>query len=231
MARIKGPAGGPEELEITLRRSARAKRISLRVSGRDGAVTLTLPPRVPAGEGLAFARERADWIVSAMAKVAPIERVAEGALIPVEGRELTLVTTGARGAVRVEGDCLIVPGSSPAVRVQAFLKHLARQRLIAATDHYAGLLGRSYTSITLRDTRSRWGSCTATGALNYSWRLAMAPPEVLAYVAAHEVAHLAEMNHSPRFWAVVERLYPGWQVQRSWLRDHGNRLQSLRFED
>ncbi|MEY3959547.1 MAG: hypothetical protein RIR14_200, partial [Pseudomonadota bacterium] len=82
----------------------------------------------------------------------------------------------------------------------------------------------------LRDTRSRWGSCTAEGALMYSWRLIMAPPPVLRYVAAHEVAHLVEMNHSPQFWAVVDRLYPGWEAQRAWLRSHGSALHGLRFQ-
>lgn len=231
MARIKGPPGGPEELEITLRRSARAKRISLRVSALDGQVTLTLPPRVPPAEGLAFARERAGWIAGALSRMPQMARVAEGALIPVQGQALRLVTGGARGAVRVEEGCLIVPGSSPGVRVAAYLKQLARHRLIAASDHYSALLGRSYSGITLRDTRSRWGSCTAAGALNYSWRLAMAPPAVLDYVAAHEVAHLAEMNHSDLFWAVVDRLCPGWQAQRTWLKTHGTALHAWRFED
>ena len=98
-----------------------------------------------------------------------------------------------------------------------------------ASDHYAAKIGRRVTRVTLRDTRSRWGSCTAEGALMYSWRLVMAPPEVLRYVAAHEVAHLVEMNHSHRFWAVVEGLYPDWQAQRAWLHRHGGALHSLRF--
>ncbi len=101
---------------------------------------------------------------------------------------------------------LIVPGreDTAAARVQAWLKTRARDRLAAASDHYAAQLGRPYTRLTLRDTRSRWGSCSAQGGLMYSWRLIMAPPDVLDYVAAHEVAHLAEMNHSPAFWAVVD---------------------------
>ncbi|MGR3434759.1 MAG: M48 family metallopeptidase, partial [Shimia sp.] len=83
----------------------------------------------------------------------------------------------------------------------------------------------------LRDTRSRWGSCSAAGGLNYSWRLVMAPPEVLDYVAAHEVAHLAQMNHSPRFWAEVAGLMPGYEAPRGWLRRHGADLHRYRFGD
>jgi predicted metal-dependent hydrolase len=153
-----------------------------------------------------------------------------GTSLPVEGRRLHLAP-GTGRSLRVEGEHLLVPGdpAQAGARVQAWLKALARDRLVQASDHYAARIGRSITRVTLRDTRSRWGSCTAEGALMYSWRLIMAPPEVLRYVAAHEVAHLVEMNHSNRFWAVVEGLYPGWQTQRAWLRSHGSALHGLRF--
>ncbi len=91
------------------------------------------------------------------------------------------------------------------------------------------LVGRPFHRLTLRDTRSRWGSCTVDGGLMYSWRLAMAPPEVLDYVAAHEVAHLVEMNHAPAFWAVVRRLVPDYAPRRAWLKQHGQRLHAYRF--
>jgi hypothetical protein len=115
-------------------------------------------------------------------------------------------------------------------RIAAFLKVRARDRLAAASDHYAAQIGRKVVQISLRDTRSRWGSCTPDGALMYNWRLIMAPPAVLDYVAAHEVAHLIEMNHSPAFWAVVARIYPNWQVQRDWLKRNGAVLQAVRFD-
>ena len=104
-------------------------------------------------------------------------------------------------------------------------------RLAAASDHYAALLGRRHTRLTLRDTRSRWGSCSAKGALGYSWRLILAPPDVLNYVAAHEVAHLAQMNHSPAFWAEVARLMPDYETPRAWLRREGGALHRYRFGD
>ena len=108
---------------------------------------------------------------------------------------------------------------------------MAQARLAAASDRHAATLGRPFTAIALRDTRSRWGSCTADGRLMYSWRLAMAPPEVLDDVAAHEVAHLAHMDHSPRFWSVVETLCPGWPAHRRWLREHGGALQGWQFRE
>lgn len=145
---------------------------------------------------------------------------------------LTL-TPGAGRAVKLEGDSLLIPGdpAQVATRVAAFLKIRARDRLAAASDHYSAALGRPYSSLTLRDTRSRWGSCTAEGGLMYSWRLIMAPPAVLDYVVAHEVAHLDQMNHSPAFWAVVTRLYPGYQTPRRWLKTQGQALHGYRFAE
>jgi predicted metal-dependent hydrolase len=232
MARIAGPPGGPEELEITLRRSARARRLSLRVSGLDGTVTLTLPPRVPPQEGLAFARERADWIAQVLARVPQVARVAPGVALPVEGVARRVEPAPGRGPVRLAEGALVVPGdpAQAGVRLAAFLRALARDRLAVAVDRHAGALGRVPSSLTLRDTRSRWGSCTAAGGLMFNWRLVMAPPAVLDYVAAHEVAHLAEMNHSPRYWAVVARLLPGYEAPRRWLKAHGGALHGWRFE-
>ncbi|MGB5557542.1 MAG: M48 family metallopeptidase, partial [Paracoccaceae bacterium] len=128
---------------------------------------------------------------------------------------------------------LLVPGApeQAAARIRAFLKLAARDRLNVAVDRYADLAGRRVSNITLRDTRSRWGSCTSDGRLMFSWRLIMAPPRVLDYVAAHEVAHLVEMNHSPAYWAVVRRIYPDYEVQRRWLRAHGQKLHAVRFDD
>jgi predicted metal-dependent hydrolase len=107
---------------------------------------------------------------------------------------------------------------------------LARDRLAAACDRHAQRLGRRPAALVLRDTRSRWGSCSAQGVLMFSWRLAMAPPAVLDYVAAHEVAHLAEMNHSRAFWATVARLLPDHAAPRAWLRAEGGALHRWRFD-
>jgi predicted metal-dependent hydrolase len=221
---------GPPALEITLRRSARARRFSLRVSALDGKVTLTLPPRAREAEAMAFARTQEDWLRAALTRISPGELVTMGSEIPFEGNLLRLAPGSGR-ALRVEGNQLLVPGdpAQAGPRVAAWLKARARDRLAAASDHYAAQVGRKVTQVALRDTRSRWGSCSAEGRLMYSWRLILAPPRVLDYVAAHEVAHLVEMNHSPAFWAVVGRLFPGWQAQRAWLRGQGSQLHGYRF--
>ncbi len=217
-------------VEITLRRSARARRVSLRVSRLDGQVTLTLPPRMREAEAMAFLRGQEGWLRRALAARPALQAVTIGTALPVEGRVLTLIPGPGR-AVRPEGDALLIPGdpARAGARTGAWLKALARERLAAASDRHAAALGRPYATLALRDTRSRWGSCTTAGGLMYSWRLVMAPPEVLDYVAAHEVAHLAEMNHSPAFWAVVARLYPAHAAARRWLKAEGAALHAFRF--
>lgn len=221
---------GNPPIEITLRRSARARRLSLRVSRLDGRVTLSLPAHLPERAAVDFLREREGWLRGALADVPSEIAVAPGIALPIEGREVA-VSPGKGRAARLTNGTLHVPEGRPGPAAAAFLKHLARDRLSAASDRYAGLLGREVTRLTLRDTRSRWGSCTSAGALMYSWRLAMAPPEVLDYVAAHEVAHLVHMDHSPAFWAVVDNLCPAFRTHRAWLRREGTALHRYRFTD
>lgn len=225
---------GPPPVEVHLKRSARARRFSLRVSRLDGKVTLSIPARAREGEALAFLRGQEGWLretLQAMPESA-VQAVGIGSVMPVEGRMLTLVRGEGR-RVRVEDETLYVPGdpASAGARVAAWAKALARDRLAEASTRYAGLVGRSYTTLALRDTRSRWGSCSPDGRLMYSWRLILAPPAVLDYVAAHEVAHLVEMNHSSAYWAVVSRICPGWQAHRAWLHAEGQGLHRLRFQD
>ena len=229
MSRIARLPGDPP-IEIALRRSARARRFSLRVSRLDGQVTLTLPRHAAEAEALAFARDKAAWLRRALAGQPAAVTVALGTALPFEGRLLTLLPGPVRSA-ELQGEALILPADPgrAALRAEAFLKLAARDRLSAACDRHAAQLGRRATRISLRDTRSRWGSCTAEGALMFNWRLIMAPPAVLDYVAAHEVAHLAEMNHSAAFWAVVARLMPGYEAPRRWLKTEGGGLHRYRF--
>ncbi len=223
---------GDPDIALTLRRSARARRMTLRVSRIDGRVTLTLPARASEREALAFARQKQDWIRAHLAEWDGNVSVVLGETIPVEG-EMRRIVPGAGRSVQFGTGALAVPGAEGRVpaRVLGFLKTRARDRLAAASDHYAARLGRSYCGISLRDTRSRWGSCSSAGRLMFSWRLIMAPPPVLDYVAAHEVAHLAQMNHSPAFWAEVARIHGPYDAPRAWLRREGNELHRYRFGD
>ncbi|WP_299286259.1 SprT family zinc-dependent metalloprotease [uncultured Tateyamaria sp.] len=223
---------GDPDIALTLRRSARARRITLRISQLDGRVTLTLPHRVSERDALAFAAEKRDWIARHLASRPQENIVGLGSTLPLEGQVCTLVQGAGRG-IRLEGARLIVPGraDTAARRTLGFLKARARDQLALQSDVYSDRLGVGYSSITIRDTRSRWGSCSSEGRLMYSWRLILAPPEVLNYVAAHEVAHLAQMNHSPAFWAEVERIHGPYKAVRRWLKTEGNALHQYRFGD
>lgn len=221
-------AGDPP-VSLHLRRSARARRVSLSVSRLDGRVTLTLPLRMSLKGAMEFVGQRRAWIDEARQKAGVAVQVGPGVALPVEGRSLVLTGATVRAA-RIDGDSLLVPSARPAAAALAFLRFLARERLAESVARHAAALGRVPGSLTLRDTRSRWGSCSARGDLMFNWRLILAPPEVLDYVAAHEVAHLAQMNHSPAFWAEVARLFPAHAAARRWLKQHGPSLHRWRFQ-
>ncbi|MBU2961875.1 M48 family metallopeptidase [Citreicella sp. C3M06] len=229
MGQITLPGNPP--IAVTLRRSAQARRLSLRLSQIDGKVTLTMPRRLPEQEALGFLRDKEGWLRGHLEARGEDVRITPGALLPIEGI-LRQVVPGTGRSLGLSDTRVEVPGAPDrvAARLQGWLRTLARERLAEASDRHAAALGRPYARLTLRDTRSRWGSCTHDGGLMYSWRLIMAPPEVLDYVAAHEVAHLAEMNHSAAFWAVVEQLYGDWRAARAWLRDDGGALHRYRFD-
>ena len=215
---------------VHLRRSRGVRRMSLRVSSIDGRVTLTVPQNAPLGAARAFLAEQDGWIENVLSGVAAPLHVGLGIDLPVEGRPVR-VAAGDLRAPKLDGSSLLVGPERPGPRIEAFLKSLARDRLTAAVDEFAGAIDASPGRITLRDTRSRWGSCSARGDLMFSWRLVMAPPDVLRYVAAHEVAHLRHLDHSPAFWDLTKRLFPAEAAARRWLREEGTGLHRFRFRE
>lgn len=220
--------GGTPPVTVALRRNARARRMSLRVSRVDGRVTLTAPPHVPLRELRGFLADRTTWVRDALAQQPPLVTVGIGTRLPVLGEAVTLVPGRVRAARR-EGSELVVTPERAAAQAEKFLRGVALARLTERCDAACAVLGRSYDRIALRDTRGRWGSCSSAGRLMFSWRLAMAPARILDYVAAHEAAHLVEMNHSAAFWAVTARLHPAWEADRAWLRQHGAWMHRYRF--
>ncbi len=221
---------GDPAIEIRLRRNARARRMVLRVAQTGRGPTLTLPPGVPLTRARAFLSDQEGWLRRHLAARPCGTRLSDGGPLPFGDVALTVrVSSGA--CVRREGLTLHVPGPPErhGPRVAAWLREEARQACVAGVARHAGCLGLRHGRISLRDTRSRWGSCTASGDLMFSWRLVLAPSAVLDYVIAHEVAHLAEMNHSPRFWAVVQRLCPDHAGPRDWLRRNGAALHAYDF--
>ena len=220
------------ETVVSLRRSARARRLTLTVPQNGDPPRVTAPPHASAAEIRMFLLRQSDWLRRALDRAPALVRVAPGARLPVAGRMLTIETApGPRHPPHIEGERLIVQGRGDAgPRIRVWLKEGARAALSPVVAACAAEIGAAPGRITMRDTKGRWGSCTSRGDLMFSWRLAMAPPDVLDYVAAHEAAHLIEMNHGPRFWALVTRLRPGWKSRRDWLRHQGAALHRYRFE-
>ncbi|MCW3473428.1 M48 family metallopeptidase [Limobrevibacterium gyesilva] len=208
------------------RRSARARRVSLRIDPRDGAVVVTLPPRTGRTAGMALLMNHADWVAERLAALPGHIPFAPGAVVPVHGIDHRIVHIGGRGGVWVDGRAIMVAGEPEflARRVADFLRAEARRRLSILVADKAEAAGVRPSRVSVKDTRSRWGSCAANRALAFSWRLVMAPRFVQDYVAAHEVAHLRHMNHGPRFWALVQDLTSHTDAAVAWLRDEGPRL-------
>jgi hypothetical protein len=216
---------------IEVRRHPAARRLTLRVSKTKRAVIVTVPAECRMDEASRFLKNNLDWVRERLGRVpAPIP-FADGVKIPVRGRMHGVCFTGA-GRSKAVVDITEAAGAMPRLRVAGRNEHAprrlkdwlveqARFDLDACVGVHAGRLGVKARSIRLRDQTSRWGSCTADGLLSFSWRLILAPAHVLDYVAAHEVAHLVEMNHGPRFWKLVARSMPRLEEAKRWLRNHG----------
>lgn len=200
-----------------------ARRMTLRVS--DAGVRLTVPPRVPAARVDAFLRAQAAWVAEQRALLAPVAPpLAPGDRLAWLDEELVLVTRPARRAERREGALLMPPGDLDR-RVERWYRDEALRLASTRSHALAERLGARVAGVSVRDPRTRWGSCAATGRLSFSWRLVLAPGAVLDYVVAHEVCHLLRPDHSPAFWALLEEALPGHATARRWLREHGILLQ------
>jgi len=216
---------------VQLRRHRQARRYTLRIRAADHAVVLTMPLRGSVKEARAFAERNGGWIAARLKRLPQPIPFADGIELPLRDVPHRIAhRAGARGTVWVEAagvmPLLCVAGNAEhlARRVRDFLKREAKRDLEAASRRYAAVLGVTVKRVSMRDQSSRWGSCTAAGVLSYSWRLILAPPHVLDYLAAHEVAHLVEMNHSRKFWRVVAGICPEWQRAKGWLNAHGAAL-------
>ncbi len=216
------------DVAVSVRLNPRARRIVLRVHPANGEVIVTAPLRGGPGPALAFARRETQWIARQLRRMPEKVALVPGAEVPYLGESHPIRHSALRGPkpVWTENGAILVSGRVEHVsrRLLDFFKHQARELFAARALEYAARLGTRPQRITVRDTRSRWGSCTTRGALCFSWRLIFAPDYVRDYVVAHEVAHLKEMNHSPRFWAHVKILSPDMARARQWLRDHGRTL-------
>jgi predicted metal-dependent hydrolase len=213
---------------VSIRVSPRARRIGLRIDAAERKVELVLPLGIPQSRGLRFLASKRGWIAARLEALPRPVPFAEGAIVPVLGvphqirREVDAAGPPVAivdGEIRVRGDPLHL-----ARRIHDHLVAMARSELTRRARQLAARIGRDVARINVRDTKSRWGSCSGHANLSFSWRLIFAPEPVIDYVVAHEVAHLAEMNHGPRFWRLVESLSPGSAVPRAWLKRNRSRL-------
>jgi predicted metal-dependent hydrolase len=221
---------GDTRVRYRVRRSERARRLSMRVLPSTG-LEVVVPRGVSLRDAAAFVEREQRWVLGALARLAGFEPpagLADGSRVPYLGGQLRVCLSNAtRTRIRREDDALhlaLSPGVTVSRVVEAWFRAEAGRVLRERAELHAVALGVTFGRVTIRDTRSRWGSCSSRGNLNFSWRLLLAPWAVMDYVAAHEVAHLVELNHSPRFWSLVESRCPSFREQRAWLRQHGREL-------
>src|SRR3954451_12899326 len=215
----------PETIEYSIRRSDRARRVRVTVHP-EGEVEVTLPRRAREREAAAAVAELRPWIERRLAEARAVQaKLAErGATVPFLGGVLHLAAEPGRTRAHRRGDLLLVPAEDARPAIERWYRRTARAEVVPRLDEACEAIGVDYASVRIGNQRTRWGSCSTTGAMSFNWRLLLAPEDVLDYVVWHEACHLAVLDHSRRFWDLVERHMPGYHEPRRWLRRHGATL-------
>jgi predicted metal-dependent hydrolase len=213
------------DLPYSIRRSSRARRVRVTVAG-DGEVIVTLPKKAAERRAAEAVRELRPWIdrrKAALARAAA-EVAREPGTVPYLGANLRLVPEPGRERVHRRGDALLVPPGDATETIERWYRRRARAEIAPRLDAATARAGTGYKGLTIRGQRTRWASCSSNGGMSFNWRLLLAPEAVLQYVIEHEVCHLEVMDHSPRFWALLESRSPGWREHAEWLRRYGSTL-------
>ncbi len=221
------------QIKVEVRRVRNSRRLSLRISSINECVTLTAPVNTKQDVLLRFLKSKETWLKEELLKISAKKiQVDIGVVIPIFGSKKQLETCSESLNIKIVGDRILIPTtvSKPALAIEDFLKKLAKKEFTNVTNYYCDKLGVSYASIKLRDTRSRWGSCSSNSNLMFSWRLIMAPKNVIRYLVAHEVTHLKHFNHSRDFWSEVHSLFGSYENERKWLRTEGTNLHFFTFK-
>ena len=220
-----GAYGWDAMTPYTVRRSSRARRVRVTVHG-DGAVEVVLPSRAPRSAAAEAVTELQGWIERRRhaALRAASELIRPEGTVPYLGAPLDLVPQPGRTRVHRRGDLLLIPGDDPTRALERWYRRQARAEIAPRLDAACARAGTRYTRLTIRGQRTRWASCSSTGAMSFNWRLLLAPVDVLDYVVEHEVCHLEVMDHSARFWSLLESRVPGWRDHARWLRRYGATL-------
>jgi predicted metal-dependent hydrolase len=229
-------AVGDRAMPLTIKENSRATRITLRIEPGGRALNLTIPVGLKHYEVDDFLSRHEGWLKTKLAKFSLDNPIRPGGTISIRGVQHRIEHTGSlRGitqALVIDGEPVLkVSGLEEHMgrRISTFLKKEARHDLEALARRHAAAIRKPIASVSMKDTRSRWGSCSWDGNLSFSWRIVMAPPLIIDYLAAHEVAHLKEMNHSPKFWALCGDLCPRMDEARRWLKLHGSQLHAIDF--
>jgi predicted metal-dependent hydrolase len=213
------------QIPYTVRRSTRAQRVRVSVHAHTG-VEVVLPARAPERAAAAAVSELRPWIEGRLdeARQALAAIAARAGTVPYLDRTLRLVPQPGRTRVHRDGERLLVPDGDPAPALERYYRRAARREIAPRLDRTTALAGLSYKDLTIRGQRTRWASCSTSGRMSFNWRLLLAPERVLEYVVWHEVCHLEILDHSPRFWALLERRWPAYREDREWLARHGATL-------
>ena len=223
---VSSPADQASLLSYGVRRSDRARRVRVTVD-RAGTVEVVLPQRMPLRAAEEAVRELRPWIDRRLAEAGRQRAavLARGDTLPYLGQTLAVRAEPGRTRVTRRGEVLLVPdGPRRHEAIERWYRRMARDEIRARLDRACAIAGLNYTSLTIRDQRTRWGSCSRGGAMSFNWRLLLAPEAVLDYVVWHEVCHLAFMDHSPRFWGLVARYCPAHREHAAWLKRNAGTL-------
>jgi predicted metal-dependent hydrolase len=212
-------------VQYTVRRSDRARRVRVVVEPT-GAIEVVLPRRAPQREAAAAVAELRPWIERRLAEAGALrERLAERAgTLPFLGEDLLVQRVAGRSRVHRRGDVLLVPDGDAKPAIERWYRRMARDEVVPLLDEAVDALGVDYASVRIANQRTRWGSCSTTGAMSFNWRLLLGPFDILEYVVWHEACHLVHMDHSRRFWSLLEHHLPDYREPRRWLRDNGATL-------
>ena len=218
------------EIPLIVRTHPRARRMILRINTAGEGAVVTIPAHINPADGLDMARRQTAWLQSHLKDLGERTAFRDGVQVPYQGDQYTIRhRADARDTVWIEDDEIIIAGKIEHLsrRLDDWMKKQARATITALAHEKADQIKKTVNRITIRDTRTRWGSCSFKGCLSFSWRLILAPPEILDYVVAHEVAHLTHMNHSREFWDAVDTLTGSANTGRAWLSDNGSALHRI----
>ncbi|MGE4314288.1 MAG: M48 family metallopeptidase [Pseudobdellovibrionaceae bacterium] len=221
--------------DVQLRHSKRSTRLALRLNPKKRVIELVVPPRATTTQARLFLNSHQDWIAKTLSSLPQSFEFAHGSEMPLFGSNMTLFfddhMTGRGPKIRLEEGILRISSdlNEPQLRLKRFIKAEMKALLTRLSIEKAQEIDKTVASVTVRDTSSRWGSCSPDGHLSYSWRLAFAPYDSIDYVVAHEVAHLVHMDHSANFWNLTEKLSKDYKKGKGWMRNHASELMRYQF--